>query len=283
LLDGFPSQVLELTSGCICCTLLNNFVTSLEQITANFHPDRIVIEATGVAKATDIARAVSAPSLQGAVRLASTTTMVDARMLAHRDRFGAFYLDQIEAADLIVLNKLDLAPKESVDDLTRTLAQINPRARVVPVVHGAVDRETVLAPRGRDAAAMADGPRPELPPLSRPFPNPGQELIEDSRFVAFDFRHPGRLDQDLFAKFLDDLPWEVFRVKGFVRLPRGTFVLNYTYRQPEMSSTGDHGPTRLAFVAWNVEPSDVLARLKECVLNGARQPIPVNTRPRPGP
>ena len=268
LLEGFDSTVRELAGGCICCELRLNFVSCLQDILHAFSPDRIVVETTGLADPADIVAAVEDASAGGALELASLITVVDCELFSKRDMFGASYFNQIKAADLLLLNKTDLLEPEEVVPMSEELARLNPRARIMPVVHCAVDREIIL-----DPLPGSERPRPPAPArldqglesLAAPSAKLGHTGQGDDGFLAFSFQDPRPLDRGCLEKFLSQLPWQVFRVKGFVRLEQGGLMLNYTYRRPEFQTSQPPEATNLAFVAWQVEPEDILLRLRQCL------------------
>ncbi len=250
LLEGFDSDVRELTTGCICCTLQSDLVYALFDVYEQFLPDRIIIEASGVAEVEGLQKAVSRVGLTTPLRLGSITTVVDAEMFRQRDMLGKAFLNPIRKADLILLNKVDLIGEDEVAFHCRALNEINSEARLVPVLHCAVDRELFLAP-GRAVFPIEDS-------------DGHHQHLEEEGFVAFSFESPAPLDKVALRRWLDGLPWEVFRVKGFVCLEEGRQVLNYTYRHPEFTHAEGEGGTQLAFVGWNVDQEKILAGLRAC-------------------
>ncbi len=266
LLEGFDSTVRELAGGCICCELRVNFVTCLQDILHAFSPDRIVVETTGLADPADIVAAVQDASAGGNLELASLITVVDCELFTKRDIFGASYFNQIKSADLLLLNKTDLLEPEQVVPMTEELARLNPRARIMPVVHCAVDRQTVLAPLPASRRPPVPlNPAQDLASLVRSPDKPDHDGQGDDGFLAFSFQDPRPLERQCLEEFLAGLPWQVFRVKGFVRLAEGGLLLNYTYRRPELQECEPPPSTDLAFVAWRVEPEEVLSRLRGCL------------------
>lgn len=271
LLAGFSSQVRELRSGCICCELKNDFVAGLREILEQYQPGRVVVEATGLADAADLVGAVEAAAESGGLELASVVCVVDAEMFSEREMFGASYFSQIAAADLVLLNKIDLIEEPEIADMSQALAELNPAARLVPSVRCAVDRATIIGPRGpggpvREAplAGFQNGLTTLGDLTSRPCHTPGHA----DGFAAFDFEDSGLMDQGRLDQVLASLPWQVMRIKGYVRLEAGSRLLNYTYRRPEFTDLAEDRPTRLALVGWQVDPEEVLAKLRGCVLQG---------------
>lgn len=287
LLDDHEADVVELASGCICCTLKNSFMDTLIDAIRKFNPQRIIVEASGLAKAGDLSQAVNEVAAHRDVILKSLTTVVDAEIFVIRHKIGRMFFDQIETADLLLLNKIDRVPDADVEEMVEDLNGINPSARIMPVIYCAVDRDIILDPfedqtsRASKIVAESEYSQDVIPILTKVPGHPahdhnhehehGHDHDQDHEeegepFVAFAFQNEGILDPDCLNRFLDELPWELFRVKGFVRLPDGMSFLNYTYRRPELVPIEDNGPTRLAFVGWHIEPRKYLTRLEACLM-----------------
>lgn len=277
LLQGFDSEVMELTSGCICCVLKADFISSLTSLIHRFLPQRIVVEATGLAETGELSKAVQEIGEREDVFVASVAAVVDAEIFLHRDMMGPLYFNQIKAADLLLLNKIDLVSAQEVEAMAQGLTELNPEARIMPVVHCAVERETILAPLHApsfEAQQQAEKPlklQDVLPDLTQV---PGfddhhhHHHNHTDGFISFNFQHDGMLDPDRLNAFLAELPWDVFRLKGFVRFPSGVQLLNYTYRRPDFTPSNDPGPTRLVFIGWGLEPEKFFAQLDTCVIEG---------------
>ena len=98
-------EIREMNSGCICCSLVGDFEESLQQVVDTYHPDRIVIEPSGVGKLSDVVKAVE--PVEG-VTINSLTTVADAkRCKSYMKNFGEFYNNQVESAGTIVLSRTD--------------------------------------------------------------------------------------------------------------------------------------------------------------------------------
>ena len=116
-------EITEMNSGCICCTLVGDFTKALGKVMADFAPDRILIEPSGVGKLSDIARAVE--RVDGAV-IGSRVTVVDAgKAKMYMRNFGEFFNDQVANADLIVLSRTDIVPAEKVVAASELLRSLN--------------------------------------------------------------------------------------------------------------------------------------------------------------
>lgn len=128
--------VAEIDEGCVCCTLAGNLKTAVQSIRSQFRPDFVVLETTGLANPYNLLDDMI--DLQEMVRFDSVTTMVDISNVDHAVERSAVALEQIRAADVLLLNKIDRVDDTAVDRAVARLASINPRAPVVACCHGDV-------------------------------------------------------------------------------------------------------------------------------------------------
>ena len=136
-------QVNELNSGCICCSLVGDFRRALGQVIEEYHPDRILIEPSGVGALSDIERAVASVD---DVEINSATVVVDpvkAKMYLHN--FGDFYKDQLRNARLIVLSRTDSVKPEKLDACLALIREYNPDATIITTPWDKLDGKAILA------------------------------------------------------------------------------------------------------------------------------------------
>lgn len=133
-------SIRELTSGCICCSLVGDFTKALCEIDQSLAPDKIVIEPSGVAKLSEILRAVREAALQPtcAVAICDASAYID-----YAENFGEFYLDQVQHADLIVLSHTDGMDGHEVQDCIRYISAHNPQADIVAAPWDVLDAQTL--------------------------------------------------------------------------------------------------------------------------------------------
>ena len=125
-------QVNELNSGCICCSLVGDFREALKQVVETYHPDRILIEPSGVGKLSDVTRAVEGVAETLPVQLNSFVTVADVnKVKLYMKNFGEFYNDQVSHASCIILSRTGNAPEKKVADAVALLAEKNPTATIV--------------------------------------------------------------------------------------------------------------------------------------------------------
>ena len=125
-------QITEMNSGCICCSLVGDFRTALEKVVETYHPDRILIEPSGVGKLSDVTRAVQAVAEHLDVELNAFVTVADVnKVKLYMKNFGEFYNDQIEHAGTILLSRTGKADPAKVEAAVAMLREKNPGATIV--------------------------------------------------------------------------------------------------------------------------------------------------------
>ena len=140
-------QISEMSSGCICCSLVGDFNQALKDVTAQFHPDRILIEPSGVGKLSDVIVAVEntteeAPEL----KLNSFVTVADAsKVKVYMKNFGEFYNNQIESAGTIVLSRTQKLSQEKLEAAVAMLREKNPDAAILTTPWDDLDGKTILS------------------------------------------------------------------------------------------------------------------------------------------
>ena len=125
-------QVNELNSGCICCNLVGDFREALKQVVETYHPDRILIEPSGVGKLSDVTRAVEGVAASLPVELNSFVTVADVnKVKLYMKNFGEFYDDQVSHASCLILSRTGNAPEAKVAAAVKLLQEKNPTATIV--------------------------------------------------------------------------------------------------------------------------------------------------------
>ncbi len=138
-------QINELNAGCICCSLVGDFRTALQQVVEQYHPDRIVIEPSGVGKLSDVTRAVEGVAEHLDVQLNSFVTVADVnKVKMYMKNFGEFYDDQISHASCILLSRTQTASEEKIAAAVAMLREKNPTATIVTTAWDALTGEQIL-------------------------------------------------------------------------------------------------------------------------------------------
>jgi len=207
IIEGRNVKIAELAGGCVCCSLSGEFNEAVRELCATVEPEWIVVETTGAAEPSALAYDI-ANSMEG-VRLDAVVTVVDADALIRFPAMGHTGREQIELADLLIVNKTDLVRAEERQGLAARIAAMNGRAEIIETVRCDVD-----------PAAMFGMMRDQIEK------KPHAHRIE---FECFEYVADRRLDHDRFIALIGRLKdmKEIYRAKGFVVTDQGRFLLNY--------------------------------------------------------
>lgn len=154
-------EIKEMNSGCICCSLVGDFGTSLKEVLNTYHPDRILIEPSGVGKLSDVMQAVMKVTDDHEVVLNSAVAVVDAsKAKIYIKNFGEFFINQIEHAGTIVLSRTQGMPKEKLDKALEMIREHNPKATIVTTpwddLEGAVILDTIEGAKDLEKELMEE-------------------------------------------------------------------------------------------------------------------------------
>ncbi|MFI8496931.1 GTP-binding protein [Streptomyces sp. NPDC085524] len=297
-LSRTEERLVEMTNGCICCTLRDDLLEEVGRLAREGRFDYLLIESSGISEPMPVAATFSFPRDDGAIlgdlaRLDTMVTVVDAANflpeLADGDELTArgldqyeddertvsdLLMDQIEFADVIVLNKLDLVAPTEVATLRATLSRLNPEARIVPAVRGQVALEQVLGTGLFDIerAQQAPGWVKEL--NGDHVPETEEYGISSLAFRSDLPFHPGRL-WNFVTKGLDSGTFgQILRSKGFFWLasrPRVTGLWSQAGAVARFEPSGARGPDtaqgqELVFIGTGLRADALRAVLDACLL-----------------
>ncbi|MET9224672.1 GTP-binding protein [Lentzea sp. NPDC003310] len=291
-LDRTRERLVELTNGCICCTLREDLLDSVGELARSGRFDTILIESTGISEPMPVAATFDwtfedGTSLSDHARLDTMVTVVDAAgflrelttgdQLIERDiaaveederTISDLLVDQVEFADLLVVNKTDLVTEEQLATLGAVLRRLNPVARLVHTRRGVVDLAEVLDTGRYDpiTAAQAPGWAQELAGTGH-VPETEEYGIRSVTFRASRPFHPGRLTAAL-------ADWEgVLRSKGFCHIASRPDVLavwsqagpNLTLEPGQLLDT-PHARQELVFIGVGLDLDEPRRRLEPALL-----------------
>ena len=138
-------QIREMYSGCICCSLVGDFGASLKEVISQYHPDRILIEPSGVGKLSDVIKAVQGVQKETDLILNSYTTVVDAKKCKmYMRNFGEFFNNQVEYAGAIILSRTDLIDEKKAEQCMEMLRKVNERAAIITTPIEKLDGKKIL-------------------------------------------------------------------------------------------------------------------------------------------
>ncbi len=137
-------KIKEINAGCICCSLVGDFETAIKDLVNQFHPDRIIIEPSGVGKLSDIINAVEKVKLND-LSLNILATVVDGKKAKmYLKNFGEFFLNQIEAANTVIISKTENLSEEQIDELINIIKEHNEHANIITTNISLLSSDTLL-------------------------------------------------------------------------------------------------------------------------------------------
>ncbi|MDD9984448.1 MAG: GTP-binding protein [Gammaproteobacteria bacterium] len=253
VIAGNSVNLVELTSGCLCCTLRGSLMSAVEELREKAAVEQIVVEATGVASPGDMLEDLNDSKIAHEIDVGPLVTVVDAPKFTRlQQMLGEFYEEQVENADVLVLNKIDLATPEELDQAKAAVREINPDATLLFAEQGDTDLALLLdGPESVLLAQMqaeADGHGHHRhdhggdhdPGLAHHADDhhhhehghahahaPAESFVMNA---SGDFSHAGLADA--FAS----MPDNVWRSKGFLTVDGEPSLLQFTMGQLEIES-----------------------------------------------
>lgn len=207
VIKGKNIEMAELSGGCVCCSLSGEFEAAIGEILEKINPAWIVVETTGVAEPTSLATTV-VDSIEG-VKLDAIVTVVDLDSLVRFPKIGHTGIEQIEVADLLILNKKDLVKGEKIEEIKNKIKEINQRAIIVETKFAQVDMGILFGIERKEEIKKHEKHKNEF------------------EYFGFDLEE---IKYENMVKFFEsELPkfQEIYRAKGFAKTERGTFLINY--------------------------------------------------------
>lgn len=221
LLDAGEDGLVELDGGCVCCRLSDVLSTTLETLIHKVKPDRLVLECSGVALPGEIVIQFWRPPLDALLSDEVVVVVVDAERAASAESPDDTWIEQLEAADLVILNKID---RVDADGLQRA------RSRVDATTGG---RPVITATYGRVDPALLFPPDPEGLRQRRRDPNAELHAHDHERFTTRELRFDGVTEEpEVLARVA---AMDAIRAKGFVRTPRGVRVVQGVAERIELT------------------------------------------------
>ena len=138
-------EIREMNSGCICCSLVGDFGASLKEVVEKYHPDRILIEPSGVGKLSDVIKAVQGVEEDVDIQLNSYTTVVDAKKCKmYMRNFGEFFDNQVQYAGAIIMSRTDIVDEKKAMESMELLRSINEKATIITTPIEKLDGKKIL-------------------------------------------------------------------------------------------------------------------------------------------
>ena len=244
ILEGKSIRIAELANGCVCCSLQGEFEAAVNETLDTVNPERIIVETSGVAEPDALVFDIQDNLPR--VRLDGVITIADADALVRFPRLGHTARMQVEAADMVILNKEDLVSPEALELAREKLQRINGAASIFAAQRCRVDPDLLFG-------------------IGREYTLRPPEHLHQPGVESFFFRTPAELDRECFEKVAACLGQKVHRAKGFVRFPEGSYLFNFVSGRWELEPFPGEN-TVLVFIGQGLREreSEILARLRDC-------------------
>jgi G3E family GTPase len=253
VIEGKNVRIAELGGGCVCCSLLGEFEAAVNEIIEKIAPERIIVETTGLAEPEALVFNIQEALPQ--CRLDGVVSVIDADMLIRFPELGHTTRLQIEGADILLLNKIDLIEPAQIAPLETKLRRINPTAAIVRTERCRSDPELLFG-IGRER---------KIAPLGPGSPTPATTHRHQLEFESFGFSSDKVFSRDCFEVFANDLPASVVRAKGFIRFADGSQLFNFVAGRWELEAF-ESERTELVFIGRKImaDKHAIMTALKKC-------------------
>jgi G3E family GTPase len=224
-LDGklLDYTVTEIDEGCVCCSLAGNLKQAVRGILESFSPDTIILETSGLANPLNLLEEMS--ELGEVVRFDTTVTLVDVLNLESTLSDYRIAVDQITAADILVLNKLDIVSDSRKEEVRRRVREINPDAPLFFTTHGDLNPALIFDADETEASAVRKtAVIPAYQDIPAVHPSHGQDGL-----WCRSLRLARKLDRDAFMQAVAVLPRSIFRLKGLIDFADSSETMLFQY------------------------------------------------------
>ena len=245
IIKGKNVNMTELQGGCVCCSLTGEFEAAIKEITRKVKPDAIVVETTGVAEPDAVI--VDIQDNLPELRLDGVITVVDADAMIKFPAIGHTGKMQIEMADIILLNKVDLVANNKLKEVENKIKSINEAAAIIKTEKCNVDNEVLFGINTKKIAK--------------------KHKVHEIKEQYFKFETRKLIDKGKFEDFVKNMPKNVYRAKGFINSDKGYFLFNYVAGRYDFEEF-KADKTELVFIGENIDKlkNNVLKELEKTIM-----------------
>ena len=278
IIAGNNVNLVELTSGCLCCTLRGSLMSAVEELREKAAVEQIVVEATGVASPGDMLEDLTDSTIAHELDVGPLVTVVDAPKFTRlQEMLGEFYEDQIENADVLVLNKIDLATPDELDEARAAVREINPDAVLLFAEQGDTDLALLLdGPESELLAQMKEEAGRHTDPHHDHDHDPGDghgQAHDDDHGGGHHHGHAhapaesfvmdaaGEFSREGLADAFASMPANVWRAKGFLTVDGEPSLLQFTMGQLEIDAAPARERPYLVVIGEELDRPAVESRL----------------------
>ncbi len=246
IIKGKDIDMVDLGGGCVCCSLTGEFEAAVKEIVVKASPDVIFVETTGVAEPDAIIIYIEKNIPE--VKLDTVITVVDADGVIKYPQIGHTSRVQIEMADIILINKVDLVSSEQFEDVYSLMKTINSNALILDCVKCDINTRLLFGLITKKKVK-----------------NIRHDHLKKESLESFSVASSKTYDRDLFDRFAAALQSDIFRAKGFVKFDDGSYLFNYINGKWDFEKF-EAEKTELVFIGRNVKKLEekVLEELQKC-------------------
>jgi G3E family GTPase len=244
VIEGKNVRIAELGGGCVCCSLLGEFEAAVNEIIEKIAPERIVVETTGLAEPEALVFNIQEALPQ--CRLDGVVSLIDADMLVRFPEIGHTTRLQIEGADILLFNKIDLVEPAQIEPLEAKLREINAIAAIIRTERCRIDPQLLFGIGCEKKVAQPDH-------------------HHQPDFESFSFSSDKIFSRDCFEGFANKLSASVVRAKGFIRFTNGGQLFNFVAGRWELEPF-ETSETQLVFIGRKItaERDLIVCALEKC-------------------
>ncbi len=252
VLEGNDIDIVELSSGCLCCTLKGSLLNAIEEMQSKAPLDHIVIEATGVAEPEEMLATFSDPTFKKNYELGPITTVVDAPKYAKiKHALGPFFVAQIEKADMLILNKVDLGDSETLDGTKDDVRALNPDAVIRFSERGDIDiAEIMKGPESQVALRYTGGDAHDHDHEHDHRHAPADSFVIDIN---------GGVSADGLKAFFAAAPDDLWRAKGFMLVDGKPSLIQFAMGELEITDADARDKDYLVMIGKDLDAAPLRA------------------------
>ncbi len=263
IIKGKNIEMAELSGGCVCCSLSGEFEAAVAEILEIVRPEWIIVETTGVAEPAALANDVveNIPD----VKLDAIITLIDADSMVRYPSLGHTGMEQIELADVEIVNKIDLVSKDELEKIISKIKSINDRASIIETKQAQVSMEVIFGIERKEKIACFERPGVQNYQKCKAFLAKPKHKTHKLEFEYFDFVIDKKIDHNKFILLVEKLPKEIYRLKGFFVSEKGSFLLNYVAGRFSLEKF-DTNKTELVFIGKGIGKieKEIISKLNKC-------------------
>ena len=246
ILEGRNVDVVELTSGCLCCTLKGSLLNAIEELQQTAGVEKVVVEATGIAQPEDMLETLSDPGFRARIDVGPLVTVVDAaKFRVLQENLGEFYGAQIANADVLLLNKIDLAKPELLESVRDEVQRLNPKATVLFTEQCETDLGFIL---DGDLSAIIGRPGKNHAHDDHDHDHSGHPHVDSIVLAAGADARRAAVEQ-----FFAALPSNVWRAKGFMTIDGQCTLVQFAAGQLDITPADQPHEGQVVFIGTELD------------------------------